>query len=245
MAPTFRHGRSTKVFIDNYDMSVILNSASFDASVDTPESTPFGSDDRQYVVGQRDATLTFEGMVDVSTDQLDGHFDTQLGATTNSIITWTPAGASVGARAEMAEGIQTARGVTSPISGVVAASVDYQATNGPKFGLCLTSTAAQATATTWASAQDGSTQSTKGGVAFLHVLEGHTTGAGDDIVVAVQDSSNDVAFADLISFTVNTTGTGSVTRTTVAGNIHEYVRARVTSQSSTSITYVLAFARNR
>ena len=243
MAPTFRHSKSTRVFINGTDFSCILNDASLSGSLGTAEVTAFCNDDRAYIPGQRDATVTFSGMADFSTDEKDGLWDTQLGGSTDSVITYAPEGVAVGRRAALVSGVETARGVTSPMSGVVAASVDYQANDGPRFGYMLSSTTAVTGTGATASVQDGSTGSTNGAVAHLHVTA-LSTAAGNDIVVAVQDSSNDSTWADLISFTVDTTGPTSV-RSASAGLVNEYLRGNVASMTSSSVTYSLAVGRNR
>ena len=243
MAPTFRHGKSTRVFINGTDFSCILNEASFTGSNATAEVTAFCDDDRTYIPGQRDATITFSGMADFSTDEKDALWDTQLGGSTDSIITYALEGAAVGRRAALVAGVETARGLTAPMSGVVAASVDYQANDGPRFGYMLSSTTPVTATGATASVQDGSTGSTNGAVAHLHVTA-LSTAAGNDIVVAVQDSSNNSTWADLISFTVDTTGPTSV-RSASAGLVNEYLRGNVASMTSSSVTYSLAVGRNR
>ena len=62
MAPTFRHGRSVRVAIDQHDMSPILNSVNQTASADSPEVTSFGDDDRTYIAGTRTGSVGFEGL---------------------------------------------------------------------------------------------------------------------------------------------------------------------------------------
>jgi hypothetical protein len=71
--PTFRHGKSAVFKVDNSggsltDISDTLNSVSFPRDIETLETTSFGSSDRSYVVGFKNATISVEGSFDATVD---------------------------------------------------------------------------------------------------------------------------------------------------------------------------------
>ena len=247
MAPTFRHGRSVRVCIDQHDMSPILNSVNQSASADAAEVTSFGQDDRAYIPGLRTGTVSFEGLGDFSSEEKDSAFDGELGSTDKSVISWFPNGFTAGNLGYLASGCLTARGLNTPFDGAVSASVDYEVSGGIRQGNLLTSTATQATATTWASVNMGGTTHANGAVGHLHVLAATTSGSG---VVArsalIQDSSNDSVWADLITFTdvASTAPQSSYERVSATGTVSNYVRARVDTQGSTAVSYIIALGRN-
>ena len=247
MAPTFRHGRSVRVAIDQYDMSPILNSVNQTASADSPEVTSFGNDDRAYIPGIRTGTVGFEGLGDFSSEEKDVAFDSELGSTAKAVISWFPNGYTAGNLGYLASGCLTSRSLNTPFDGAIAASVDYEVSDGIREGYLLTSTATQATATTWASVQMHGTTHTNGAVAHLHVLDATTSGSGTvELSALIQDSSNDSVWADLITFTdvASTAPQSSYERVSAAGTVSNYVRARVDTQGSTAVSYIIALGRN-
>jgi len=71
--PTFRHGKSTVFKVDNSggtltDISNTLTDVSFPQSVDTAETSTFGSSAKSYVVGLTDATISVSGNFDATVD---------------------------------------------------------------------------------------------------------------------------------------------------------------------------------
>jgi hypothetical protein len=71
--PTFRHGKSTVFKVDNAagsltDISNTLTDVSFPQSVDTAETSAFGSSAKSYVVGLSDGTLSVSGNYDATVD---------------------------------------------------------------------------------------------------------------------------------------------------------------------------------
>ena len=71
--PTFRHGKSTVFKVDNNagsltDISNTLTDVSFPQSVDTAETSAFGSSAKSYIVGLTDSTLSISGNFDATVD---------------------------------------------------------------------------------------------------------------------------------------------------------------------------------
>ena len=64
MSPTFIHGKNAVVYQDGNDLTGYLRSLSNSAEVETAESTTFSDDDKTYITGMGDATLSAEGLFD-------------------------------------------------------------------------------------------------------------------------------------------------------------------------------------
>lgn len=71
--PTFYHGRNTFFTIADsggtvYNFSPVLKQVNFPVTLDTPETTAFGSTTKTYVVGIKDAKFSCSGMYAASAD---------------------------------------------------------------------------------------------------------------------------------------------------------------------------------
>jgi len=131
--------------------------------------------------------------------------------------------------------------VSSPVGDVISISAEVQADGGLLHGVALTGlvNTGSASATT-AEINNGS--STLNGALFnLHVTVNDRDGAA---TVKVQHSSDDVTYADLVTFTsvsASATGGESITST---GTVNEYLRTLSTlAGSSGSVTYNVSAAR--
>jgi len=94
--PTFRHGKSTVFKVDNAagsltDISNTLTDVSFPQSVDTAETSAFGSSAKSYVVGLSDATLSISGNFDAT---VDAHLAGVLGQAASLSFEYGPEGST-------------------------------------------------------------------------------------------------------------------------------------------------------
>ena len=92
--PTFRHGKSTVFKVDNSggtltDISNTLTDVSFPQSVDTAETSTFGSSAKSYVVGLTDATISVSGNFDAT---VDAHLAGILGQAASVSFEYGPGG---------------------------------------------------------------------------------------------------------------------------------------------------------
>ena len=60
--PTFLHGKTTAVLVDQFDLSTYFNNVDFSMSLDTAETTAFAASAKAYIPGLKDATLSLSGM---------------------------------------------------------------------------------------------------------------------------------------------------------------------------------------
>ena len=71
--PTFAHGKSTDFALDDTggssrNLSNTLTDVSFPQTIDTAETTAFGSSNKSYIVGLKDTTISVSGIWDATVD---------------------------------------------------------------------------------------------------------------------------------------------------------------------------------
>ena len=248
--PTFVHGKSTAVYIDEFDMTSYFNQSSITVSNDVQETTAYGDTNKTFINGLRSGTLSLSGMWAADTDGSDEELQALLGNSTTPILTVREGSAAIGSRAIIAQADETNYAITSPVTSIATVTADFECTpnqvSNLTFALCagvqLTAGASIAHGSLGAlSSVDNAASSANGGASTLHIptntVNGNTT-------IKVQHSANDSTWADLISFTV----VGSTVKTSeikaVSGTVNRYLRVTAsTAGSSGSITFMVAAAR--
>jgi hypothetical protein len=130
--PTFRHGRNTTFWIQASggtltNISDTLRDVSMPISLDTPETTAFGSTVKTYVVGIKDARFSISGMFDATVDALlQGIFGLETARTWE----YGPEGSTTGRIKYSGSAYLTSYQVQGSVSDMVAASCEFQVT-GP------------------------------------------------------------------------------------------------------------------
>ena len=241
--PTFRHGKNVNVFIDEFDFSTYFNDASASTSVDTAETSAFGTSAKTYITGNRDGTVSLSGMFEgTASTGTDEFFDNALGNTTKALVIVAPEGNSVGAGAIVLEADDTSYEVSSAIADVVQVSAEFQSSDAVEHGKILSSGSAISATGTGTSVDKGAS-STNGGAGFLSVPVNTRDG---NITVKIQHSADDSTFADLVTFTVVSSTTITSEKIEVAADttVNRYLRVNYTVAGSTgSATPVVAFTR--
>ena len=238
--PTFRHGMKTAVLLNGTNMSPFLNEATSTTEIETAETTTFSDNDRTYIVGLSDGTISTSGLFD-STAGASNAVLSGLIATEDNTFTVLPEGSVAGSRAIIANGQMTSYEISSPVGDVIAISAEVQADGGLLNGVALTAliSTGSASATTTGINNGGPTGN--GSLCNLHVTENDRDGSA---TIKVQHSSDDVTYADLITFTgvsASATGGESITST---GTVNQYLRTLSTlAGASGSVTYQVSAAR--
>jgi hypothetical protein len=237
--PTFRHGKQTAVLLNGTNMSPFLNEATTTQEIDTAETTPFGIQDKTYIVGLSDATISTSGLFD-STAGASNDVLTGIIAQEDNTFTVLPEGAVKGRRSVLANGQLTSYEVSSPVGDVVAISAEVQADGGLFHGVALAGLETTGTSASVAAVDNGAGTSS-GVLANLHVVENDHDGT---LVVKVKHSVDDVTYTDLVTFsTVSASATVGESITTT-GTVNRYLSADATlAGSSGSVTYHLSVAR--
>ena len=87
--PTFQHGKSTSVYLDEFDMSAYLQASDVGFDQDTADVTTYGASSRAFIASQASGTLSFNGLID-ATDTAgtsDKEFEAILGSATHPVLT--------------------------------------------------------------------------------------------------------------------------------------------------------------
>ena len=126
--PTFRHGKSTVFKVDNSggtltDISNTLTDVSFPQSVDTAETSAFGSSAKTYVVGLTDATISVSGMFDAT---VDAHLNGILGQAATVSFEYGPEGSTSPNVKYTGECILTSYEKSGAIGDMVSYSAEFQ-----------------------------------------------------------------------------------------------------------------------
>lgn len=253
MAPTFRHGKGIRPLVDEKDMSEFLTDFTVSASMDPAETTTFQNNWRTHMVGQKDVTVSFDGLfaaATASTNDIANYLDGAFGGSTQMVITVDLEG-TTGGRALMLTGNPVGYDVASPAAGLVTVSFDVQGSNavGSYMGgvmlrpnVASTSTGSQSGVISPGTTGAGGT--TGGGTAHLHVTSVSSTFGS--ATFRIQHSTSGSTWATLLTFTAATGLTFQ--RSTVSGTVKERLRSTCSSYTSAgtsdTITASIAFSRN-
>jgi len=236
----FVHGKKTAVFLGGAELTRFFNEASVSRDVETAETTAFGDDDKNYIIGLRDGTISASGMFDGDAGAVDQEIQATLGADAADVITIGPEGPFADKVSYSCSARKTSHETSSPVGDVVSASLSIQADGGIDRGVLLAARK-QVTASGEETGFDAGSSSTDGGVGYLHVT---ANDRDDATVIKVQQSADDLTYVDLITFASVPAATTTAERIAVTGTVNQYVRAsHAPGGSSGSVTYTLAFAR--
>jgi hypothetical protein len=241
--PTFAHGKNVNVFLNEFDFSTYFTDVSAATSVDTAETSAFGTSAKTYITGHRDGTVSLSGMFEgTASDGTDEFFNTALGSATKIKVLVAPQGNTNGAGAIMLIADDTSYEVSGAIADVVQASAEFQSTDAVEHGKILSS-GSTVTTTGNGTGVDNGASTTNGGAGFLSVPVNTRNG---NITVKIQHSADNSTFADLVTFTVVSGTTKTSERVEVASGttVNRYLRVNYTVAGSTgSATPVVAFTR--
>lgn len=240
------HGKATRVLLDQYNPASYLDAGSVKRTIALPPSHTFGDSDEEFdIIGLMAGSVSFSGFFDGASAAAHDIFRALLDAadTAGSIGTAAPNGFTIGNEVLMFVAPFESYDVDGPETGPVKFSVAAPCDNYVDSGVSLRDLTAETTgaATTNYTAVDGAAASTDGGVAHLHVtaFSGFTSAT-----YKVQHSTDNVTFADLVTFTAATGATKERVVVAAGTTVNRYVRASVTiAGASGSVTAVVAFAR--
>lgn len=234
----FVHGKNTKVYVNGFDLTDMFKSSSIPAAAGTAETTTFGKSDKTFIAGLREATISVEGLFDGVVDKVDAVLSPILGGATKSVWTVLQDGDTFGNRGVGVEGIETAYEVTSPIEDAVQVTAEAQSSSG-RDGIISHHALAARTVDFTGSPVDGVAASTNGGVGYLHVMaySGFTS-----VVVKIQDSADDVSYADILTF-ATVTGARVAERKAITGTVRRFTRVFIDVAGTGSVTLFAGFGR--
>jgi len=139
--PTFIHGKDAHFSLDNAagsltDISNTVNEVTLPRSIETAETTAFGDDDKTYIVGLGDATISVSGMFDATVNtHLNGVVAAlKAGSVTSSTFEYGPAGSAASSPKLSGEALVTSYEIGSPVGDVVTYSLELQVTGAVTAG---------------------------------------------------------------------------------------------------------------
>ena len=132
----FVHGKDSVFKLDNAsgtltDISTYVNNVDFPEAADVAETTVLGKDNKTYIVGLKDATISLGGLWDSTADAI---FGAVLGQSATLSFEYSPEGTSSGKVKYTGETILTNYAISSPVGDVVAYSADLQVSDAVTRG---------------------------------------------------------------------------------------------------------------
>lgn len=124
----FVHGKGTVIKLDDSggtlrDLSTYADEVTFPSSVDMAETTTFGKDDKTFIPGLRDHTISVSGKWDAT---LDGYVAPAVGQAASLSFEYGPAGSGSGAVKFTGECFITSYELSNPVGDVVTFSLELQ-----------------------------------------------------------------------------------------------------------------------
>jgi hypothetical protein len=232
------HGKKTKVYVDEFNITGDSNSVEFAGAVDTADVSCMGTDAKAYLAGLGDGTLNVGGFFSSGTGGMDDVISDYRTGSETAILTYCPEGVADSAIVYTTEGaICTGMNTKSSLTGAVTLDSTWQTSGGRERMLVVYE--GTITATTTGSAVDfGSVGTALAGAAVIHFTA--LAGSGTLNVHLHQSSDNDGdTYDDLTDgdFT-ELTAIGSE-RITWDGACEEYVKAVMTVVGFTSCTVLV------
>jgi len=220
------HGKNTRLYGDKHDLSIYLTNSGLDKSIEINEITTYSKDDKNYIVGLKDATLSAEGVYDDDISTIDAILnDLEI---SKSVYSFYPGSDTKGNKGYGFEALKTSTNFSISVTDAVNFSLAGQTDNGTDR---ITSITPKVTLTDNGSTDsvDLSSGGANGGVLYYHIIA--VTGT---VTVTIEDSANNIDWATLHS--IGEVSSEAGVRIKLSGNIDRYVRVTVSDMSSESIT---------
>lgn len=128
--PTFKHGKNAQFELAGTNLSTTLNEISLPREIETAETTAFGTQDKTYIVGLSDATVSLSGMFDATTNTAINAIITNLksGSVASASFTYGPSGSAASSPKFTGEAVVTSYEISSPVGDVITYSLELQCT---------------------------------------------------------------------------------------------------------------------
>lgn len=242
----FVHGKNTSVLLNEFDLSAFLNSSDQTITVDTAETTAFGSSAKNYIVGQRDSTVGISGFWSGDTGDVDEVLSDALGGSITA-VSIVPQGANgLGHRAYVATAHEASYQVTGAVGDAVTISAELQVSGentttgfsaGAFNGVVLADLSAKSGTSNSLTVVDNGASTSNGLLANLHM-----TSVGASTTVTIFHSVDNVTFVALVSFGTHTVPVGLSVSTADGTTVNRYLRVSWSGASGTR-TFAVTAAR--
>lgn len=139
--PTFKHGKNAQFRLDGtagtlVNISDSLNEITMPREIETAETTAFGNNDKTYITGLADATVSLSGMFDATVDtMINGNIaNLKSGSVASLSFEYGPSGSAATSPKFTGEALITSYEIGSPVGDVVTYSLELQVTGGVTAG---------------------------------------------------------------------------------------------------------------
>jgi hypothetical protein len=235
---SFAAGKNTVVLFDASNLSAYFKDAKVSSDVGMSDVTVFGASAKAFLPTIRDGKVSLGGFWDGGVTAADAILRAAFAAASGNVFSITPGqDTTIGNRAWMLSARQTSYEISAPVGDVVSIASSIQVDGGIDAGFSHHALGTETGTGNYASI-DGAAATTNGGVGHLHV-----TGATNLTAATfkIQDSANNSAWADILTFT-DVTAAGAQ-RVAITGTVRRYVRAIMSALTGDDITFVITFAR--
>lgn len=229
------HGKQATLYMGSLPLTAYFNKVSTAGQVDTAEASTFGDDDKIYVTGLGDATISGEGIYDTSGVGAERDLNAVLGSSTKQVVSVYHAGDTLGNRGVGMQADTTSVEVSADIGDVVMVSMEAQSSDGYQPIVSHSAFGTASTAGT-ATAIDNAVDTVYGAIGYLHVTE-----LSGSMAFVLQHSDDNVTYTTLVNFGTITAPMG--TRVAVTGTVEQYTRLVRTPASTGTAAFVCGLAR--
>jgi len=238
----FVHGKSIFVMLNGYNITGYLNKIDSPYSADTAETSTFGTENKTFLAGMKDATLSAEGLYDGDVAAVDEQLDKILqGANIVNNMIWFPAGNVLDGVGYGLSMIQTAYAVMGTKDDAVKISMAGHSNVG-RERLKLTKKYEAVTDDGTTTASNNAAPTINGGSAYLELSATNT-----NVTITIEHSSDNFA-ADtttLAAFTLVTSAIGIAhERIVFTGTVKQYTRVKYAFTGGTGVaSFAVALCR--
>lgn len=231
------HGRKTRVYLNAYDLTGFYRKAESELTRETAESTVFNLDDKTYLPGGRDATLSMEGIFDGAVDGIEEVLLAAFGADP-TLVCICPQGDGLGNVAYGKSCLETKYAIDASKDDVVTLANELQSTVG-RDRLLVQHALGSEVATGQSASIDNGAASANGGVGYLQVMD---VAGISNLAVVVQDSADNSSWATILTF-AGVTADRSRERVAITGTVRRYTRCLWTFTGAGSAQFWMGFGR--
>jgi hypothetical protein len=245
MATKALRGSRATIYVDGLNASAFLNEYEIEAEREDLEFSPFESDDKEFLAGPSENTITLTGAWNGDADSLDARLDATFGGDADNIITICPGGvAATGKGVYLVPGTNVTYTVSAASDEIAEAEAEFRSAR--LRGVILQGPTTVSATGNGSPAPPATAATTKGATAHLHVLA--VTGTPTSVAISVEHSADGTTWVPLVSFpTVTEGGVGYQVSTVNTATVNVQMRAKhtITGGTTPTVTYVLAAGRNR
>lgn len=241
--PTFSHGKNTRVFYAGVNFSDQLREVSVQRTVDTPETTTFGSTAKSYIVGLPDARVDMSGLIAAAgVFEADTQLASILGSATPNWLTVWPNGLSIGSPASALQVHEASYQTQGSVSDVVSFQATFQGTGqfytSKSLGDYNTTPGISTATTTNGTALDNAAATAGGALCLIQYIS-LWSGTTD---VKFQHSTDGTTWVDLATFTqipAFNSGVQAISVAAAASTPRRYTRVVITTNAGSGNFFVV------